>query len=209
MIIFVTGIGTEVGKTICSAILVEALKADYWKPVQAGELDNTDSKKVGDLITNNSSKIHPETYRLNTPASPHYAAEVDGLKIELSDFVLPSTQNHLLIEGAGGLMVPLSQNHLVVDLIKQLGCGVIVVSKHYLGSINHTLLSIEALKSWGIPILGLLFNGEQNNATESIIEKMSGVRALGRVNWTDTPDKTFVKQEAENLITVLRSQLKL
>jgi dethiobiotin synthetase len=107
--IFVTGIGTDVGKTIVSAVLVEALQADYWKPIQAGDLDNSDTQKVQRLVTNTKSQFHKEAYRLNTPASPHYAAELDGIEISLNNIQLPQTTNQLIIEGAGGLMVPINQ----------------------------------------------------------------------------------------------------
>src|SRR5476649_1485023 len=145
--LFVTGIGTGIGKTIVSAILTEKLKADYWKPIQAGDLDNSDTLKVKSLITNTSSKIHPEAYRLTQACSPHKAAAIDGITIDQKNILLPVTDNKLIIEGAGGLMVPLNNNFLMIDLIQQLNAGVILVVKHYLGSINHTLLSLEALYS--------------------------------------------------------------
>src|ERR1035438_4434649 len=118
--IFVTGTGTDVGKTIVSAILVEKLKADYWKPVQAGSLNETDTMRVKELITNSKSSFHSEGYCLSGYMSPHAAANSDGIKINLSKIKLPVTKNHLIIEGAGGLMVPLNEKSLVIDLIKQL-----------------------------------------------------------------------------------------
>ena len=113
--IFVTGIGTDVGKTVVSAILTEALEADYWKPIQAGDLDNSDSLKIERFISNNKTVIHLEGVKLNSPMSPHAAAEIDSLEIQLSDFVLPETANHLVVEGAGGLMVPLNDKDLIID----------------------------------------------------------------------------------------------
>ncbi len=111
--IFVTGIGTDVGKTVVSAILTEALEADYWKPVQAGDLDNSDSIKIGNLISNNQTVIHSEGIKLTSPMSPHAAAEIDSIEIKLSDFKFPKTENNLIVEGAGGLMVPLNDKDLI------------------------------------------------------------------------------------------------
>ncbi|MBD3748870.1 MAG: dethiobiotin synthase [Sphingobacteriales bacterium] len=178
---FVTGIGTEIGKTIISAILVEKLKADYWKPIQSGDLDHSDSLKVQKLVSNTKSVFHPEAYRLTQPYSPHYSAELDHIEIVMDKIKKPATENHLIIEGAGGLMVPLNQNDLMIDLIKKLDYPVILVSKNYLGSINHTLLSVEALKNRNITIEGIIFNGEPNASTEKIILKMSGLKSLGHV----------------------------
>ena len=149
---FVTGIGTDVGKTIASAILVEALRADYWKPIQAGNLSNTDTLKVRSLISNLISVIHPETYRFSKALSPHAAAQADKVKIKTEKIIVPKTTNILVIEGAGGLMVPLNDKSLVIDLIEKFKAEVILVSNNYLGSINHTLLSVEALKSRNIAI---------------------------------------------------------
>ena len=145
MRLFVTGIGTEVGKTVISAILTEALEADYWKPVQAGDLDYSDTHKVKDLVSNSKSVFHCETHALNHPMSPHAAAERDGVEISLNDFQIPKTDNHLVIEGAGGLMVPLNRKDCIIDLIENFGVEAVLVSRNYLGSINHTLLSVEAL----------------------------------------------------------------
>jgi len=178
---FVTGIGTEIGKTITSAILVEYLKADYWKPIQSGDLDHSDTNKVQNLVSNTQTKFHPESYRLTQPFSPHYSAQLDDVTISLDEINIPETDNNLIIEGAGGLMVPLNQEDLIIDLIKKLGVEVILVSKNYLGSINHTLLSIEALNSQNIPIKGIIFNGESTPASEDIILKRSGLNVVGRI----------------------------
>lgn len=181
MKLFVTGIGTEVGKTVIAAILTEKLKADYWKPVQAGDLDDSDTMKVRALVGNSVSVFHEEGFRLNHPMSPHAAAERDGVEIGLEDFEMPQTENHLVIEGAGGLMVPLNDQDCVIDLIEGSGAEVVLVSRNYLGSINHTLLSIEALKNRGIPVRGVIFNDEENAETERVILKMTGLKCLGRV----------------------------
>lgn len=197
MRIFVTGIGTEVGKTVISAILTEALQADYWKPIQAGDLDHSDTHKVVGLISNSKSNFHQETFRLNHPMSPHAAAERDEVEIRLSDFQVPSTDNHLVIEGAGGLMVPINKTDCIIDLIEQSEAEVILVSRHYLGSINHTLLSIEALHKRHIPIKGIIFNGSENKDTESIIISMSDVSHLGRVDEEESIDKSVILKYAQ------------
>lgn len=195
---FVTGISTEVGKTVASAILVEALQADYWKPIQAGELENCDTQKVKRLVSNNNSKFHLNSYALKTPMSPHAAADIDGIKISLKKIVEPKTKNNLVIEGAGGLLVPLNTSETILDIIKP-EYKVIVVSRHYLGSINHTLLTLEILKQRKIDVFGIIFNGNENKSTESIIEKMTGVRILGRVNEEPSFDKNVVKEYASVL----------
>ena len=199
MRLFVTGISTEVGKTIASSILVEALKADYWKPIQAGELDNSDTIKVQNLISNTVSKFHKEAYRLNTPISPHAAAEKDNIEISLSNINIPKTNNHLIIEGAGGLLVPLNNSDCIIDIIPNLDAEVVIVSRHYLGSINHTLLSIKALTEKNIPIKGIIFSGNENKDTESIILKMSGLKLLFRINEEVKFDKEIIKKYAQKI----------
>ncbi len=196
---FVTGIGTEVGKTVASAILTQALAADYWKPVQAGELNNSDQLTVKGLVDNNTSVFHPESYRLNQPMSPHAAAERDGIEIDLSLIKAPKTNNHLIIEGAGGLLVPLNSKDTILDLIETLDVEVILVSRHYLGSINHTLMSIDVLKQRNISIKGILFNGNENKDTETIISKMSDVKVLGRIDELDVVNKSRIHSVAEEL----------
>ena len=181
MKIFITGIGTDVGKTIASAIVVEALEADYWKPIQAGDIDNSDSHKIQRYISNDKTVIHNNSYKLNTPASPHYAAEVDGTKIELAKIIEPKTSNNLVIEGAGGVLVPLNDADSIVDLIQK-EYKTIVVSRHYLGSINHTLLTIEALKTRNISVAGIIFSGDENKATEEIIIKKTNCNYIGRID---------------------------
>ena len=181
MKIFITGIGTDVGKTVASAIVTQALEADYWKPVQAGDLDNSDSHKVRAMVSNDKSVFHPNAYALNTPASPHLAAELDGITIDLKNVVEPKTNNHLVVEGAGGVLVPLNDKDCVVDLIQN-DHKVIVVSRHYLGSINHTLLTIEALQNRKIKVAGIIFSGDENKATEDIILNKTGVKCIGRID---------------------------
>ena len=199
---FITGISTEVGKTIVSAIVTQALQADYWKPVQAGELEHSDTHKVQQLVSNIKTKFHASAFNLKTPMSPHAAAKIDGVGLSVTKIKRPKVQNNLVIEGAGGLLVPLNDTQTVIDLILPLD-KVIVVSRHYLGSINHTLLTIEALKSRGIPVFGIIFSGAKHPSTESIITKMSGVPVLGRIDQEPYFDKNVVKQYAEDLRAVL------
>jgi dethiobiotin synthetase len=198
-IIFISGIGTDVGKTLVSAIFTEALKADYWKPLQAGNLELMDSDVVKSLVSNSVSKFHPETYKFKMPASPHKAAKAEGIEIDPEKFILPETSNSLVIEGAGGLMVPLSDNFLMIDLIKQLNAEVILVSMNYLGSINHTLLSVEALKSRNININGIVFNGERDEATENFILEYTKCPCLLRIAKEERFTKEIVKRYSEVL----------
>jgi dethiobiotin synthetase len=191
--LFVTGIGTNVGKTVISAILTQKLQADYWKPIQAGDLNNTDSMKVSQWVDNTISTIHPEAYRLTQPMSPHAAAERDGININLNDIISAETTRNLIIEGAGGLMVPLNKNDLVVDMVSRFQAEAVLVSRHYLGSINHTILSIEALRSRNIPITGIIFNGDDNRGTESIIESVCAVPILGRIPNIDKLSQHSIK----------------
>jgi dethiobiotin synthetase len=196
MKLFITGISTDVGKTIASAIIVEALQADYWKPIQAGDLDNSDSHKIKNYISNDKTVIHENSYKLNTPASPHFAAEKDGISIDLKNIKEPKTNNHLVIEGAGGVLVPLNDNDCVIDLIQK-DHKVIVVSRHYLGSINHTLLTIEALINRKIKVAGIIFSGDENKATESIILNKTGVQCIGRIEQEPYFNQNVIKEYAD------------
>lgn len=195
--IFITGIGTDVGKTVVSAIVTEALEADYYKPVQAGDLSNSDTMTVERLISNKASKFHNNSYALNTPMSPHAAAEIDGVEIALSKIVVPDTDNHLIIEGAGGILVPLNNEQTILDIIDPT-YKVIVVSRHYLGSINHTLMTLKILKARGLDV-HLIFNGDEHLTTESIILQMTNVPVLGRIDEEPLIDQAIIKKYAENL----------
>jgi len=205
MKLFITGIGTNVGKTIASAIITQALEADYWKPVQAGDLNNSDSHKIQKYLSNNKTIIHPNSYQLNTPASPHFAAELDNVTIDLQQIVEPTTNNHLVIEGAGGVLVPLNHSDCIIDLI-QPDYKVIVVSRHYLGSINHTLLTVEALQNRNINIAGIIFSGAENKATESIILQKTKLNCIGRINEEPYFDQNVIQYYAdifrENLLNL-------
>lgn len=192
---FVTGISTEVGKTVASAILVEALQADYWKPIQAGDLDHSDTHKVEKLVSNSKTKFHPNSYALKTPMSPHAATKIDGIEIDLKQIQKPKTKNNLVIEGAGGLLVPLNDQQTILDIIKPT-YKVIVVSRHYLGSINHTLLTVNLLKEKGFDV-SIIFSGNEHKSTEDIIKKMTNVPVIGRIDEEPYFDKNVVKEYAE------------
>lgn len=192
---FITGISTDVGKTIASAIVVETLKSDYWKPIQAGELENCDTKKVESLISNSKSKFHSNSYALKTPMSPHAAADIDGIEINLGQIKEPKTNNNLVIEGAGGLLVPINSKDTILDII-QPEYKVIVVSRHYLGSINHSLLTIQLLQEKGFDV-SVIFSGNEHKTTEEIIRKMTGVTVIGRIDEEPYFDKNVILEYAE------------
>jgi dethiobiotin synthetase len=193
----ISGIGTDVGKTVASAIISQALNATYWKPVQAGDLDWSDSMKV-DNWTNEKVNVLKEQFRLTAPMSPHAAAFLDGVSITQDSFVIPQVEGNLIIEGAGGLMVPVNNEGLLyIDLFQSWNLPVILISRHYLGSINHTLLSIGALKSRNIPIEGIVFVGEENKATESIILNTTGVHFIARIPLANEVNSTFIQDQSE------------
>jgi dethiobiotin synthetase len=195
---FITGISTEVGKTIAAAIVTQALQADYWKPVQAGELEYSDTHKVKALVKNGISQYHDNCYALETPMSPHAAAVIDGISITLSKIKRPITKNTLVIEGAGGLLVPLNDKHTIVDLIQPTD-KVIVVSRHYLGSINHTLMTVETLNNRGLDVAGIIFSGEEHPTTEAIIKKMTRLPIIGRIDQEPYFDQNVISEYAEKL----------
>jgi dethiobiotin synthetase len=210
MKLFVTGISTDVGKTITSAIIVEALEADYWKPIQAGDLDNSDSHKIKSKISNTKTKIFDNSYKLNTPASPHLAAEIDGITIDLKKVKEPKTDNHLVIEGAGGIFVPLNEKDTIIDLI-QSDYKIIVVSRHYLGSINHTLLTIEAIKNRGFDVHGIIFSGSENKSTEDLILNKTNIKCIGRIDEEPYFDQNVISEYADlfrhNLLSLEESKI--
>lgn len=193
---FVTGIGTDVGKTVASAILVEALKADYWKPVQSGNQDFTDADFIREYTIHHQT-IHPEEYLFKEPVSPHLAAKYEDKYIDIQNFILPKSNNYLVVEGAGGLMVPLNEKYLIKDLITKLQLPVILVSMNYLGSINHTILTINALRQFNIDIAGIIFNGMANSDSERYVQHYSGVKLLGKIPKADIMSKGFIVQQAE------------
>lgn len=196
--IIVAGIGTEIGKTVISSLLVHAWQAAYWKPVQSGTETDSDTDTVRSL-SQSPGPYFPNTYALKAPLSPHTAAKLEGVNIELKAFALPQWDGPLVVELAGGLMVPLNDQETNVDLIQDLGLPVLLVSKNYLGSINHTLLSYELLKAKGIPILGLVFNGPSNPSGEAFIERYTQLPVWLRLPETPTVDLTFIQQYAQQI----------
>ena len=192
--LIVAGIGTEIGKTVVSAVLVEALKADYWKPIQSGALDDSDTNTVRRLVSNRTTRFHPEAYRLTQPLSPHAAAELDGVRIDINAIQMPQTANSLIIELAGGLMVPLNDHDLTIDWVARSGLPVVLVSRNYLGSINHTLLSVEACRSRHIPLLGIIFNGPTVQATETFLLRYTGLPCIGRIGQEATITNDVIKK---------------
>lgn len=197
MKLFITGISTDVGKTIASAILTEALQADYWKPVQTGSSTDSDAQTIKRYISNDKTIIHENAYAFELPASPHAAAKAENQEINLQQIKEPITHNHLIIEGAGGILVPLNNQDYVVDLI-QSDYQVVLVSKNYLGSINHTLLTVEVLKARKINIAGIIFNGETNLESERIILQNTGLKCLGRIYPEPYFDSNVIKEYANS-----------
>ena len=198
--IFVTGIGTDVGKTVVSAIIAESLKADYWKPVQTGNSTSTDSIKIKNWISNEQTKIHPEAYSLRPSMSPHAAAELEGVSIELKNIHLPETNNNIVIEGAGGLMVPLNEKEFMIDIINKFDSEIVLVVQNYLGSINHSLLSIDAIKFRKLKILGIIFNGAPHKLSEDIILSYSGLKCLGRISKEQEINKEVVSRYSKQIV---------
>ncbi|WP_203308584.1 dethiobiotin synthase [Sphingomonas beigongshangi] len=188
--IVVTGTDTDVGKTVFAAALAAAIGARYWKPVQAGDDDGTDRERVRRLARLPEGAILPEAYRLRTPCSPHRAAAIDGVTIDAARLVLPALDGSLVVEGAGGVLVPVTDGLLFADLFARWQAPVVLVARTSLGTINHSLLSIEALRSRGVPILGIAFVGDAVEDSEATIARIGGVRRLGRLPLLDplTPE---------------------
>jgi dethiobiotin synthetase len=216
--IIITGIGTGIGKTLVSGIITEALRADYWKPLQAGFEEGTDSEWIKNVISNTTSKIHSETYKLKLAASPHIAAREEGIRVDLSliemDFdkirnkksdigneKLPAGEeftynSRLVIEGAGGLLVPLNEKEFAVDLFKRLNAKIILVSRNYLGSINHSLLTAQVCKHHRLPVAGWIFNDQYLDYENEIVQ-WSGFPKIASIPFCKNPGKEFVSQQAE------------
>lgn len=208
--IFITGIGTGVGKTVASACVTEALGAQYWKPIQAGLQDTTDTQTVRALVSE-PAHVKDELYRLHMPASPHLAASREGITILPEKIVERAKQFQqpglpLVIEGAGGLMVPISNHVFTIDLIKALEAKVIIVAQNYLGSINHSLLTAMALKQAGIPVLGWIFNGDHHSNEEDIIG-WSHYPRIARISRARKLNKEFVQAQAELIRPALQQSL--
>ncbi|SEW50213.1 dethiobiotin synthase [Chitinophaga arvensicola] len=209
--IFITGIGTGVGKTITAACVTEALCADYWKPVQTGLMEGTDTDTVLSLLSNGVSVCHPEAWRLEAPASPHLAARLEqthidtGRILQLADQYQPADRA-LVMEGAGGLMVPVNEEVFTLDLILALKARVLIVAQNYLGSINHAMLTARMLQHTGIPVIGWVFGGDYHTNEDDVV-KWSGYPKAGRIPLTDKVDKAFIQQQAQLLTTSLHSLL--
>ena len=199
MNIFVTGIDTNVGKTVVCAILMDILKADYWKPIQAGNLDFTDKDSIKTIVSNNQSNFHESSYDLQRAMSPHAAASLEKKYIDINKIILPNTDNkHIIIEGAGGILVPINDDQTILDIM-DISYGVILVSSYYLGSINHTLMSIDILKRNNKNILGIVFNGKENKSSKDIIIKKTKLPILLEVPKFDNVDKqTIFRYAMEN-----------
>jgi dethiobiotin synthetase len=194
---FVSAIHTDSGKTLVSSILCEALGADYWKPIQSGLPRDTET--VAGRINYGNQRIHPEAYLLKTPVSPHQAAELDGLSISLETIHRPNTNKPLVVEGAGGLMVPIASKLYIIDLIRHLNLPVILVSNYYLGSINHTLLSLQFLKNSGLTLKGIVFNGAPNPYSKQAIMEYSDAPCLLDVPILDTVNSDVISRLAQQL----------
>ena len=193
MRIFVTSIDTNVGKTVCSSILCAGLGYDYWKPVQCGDLDFSDSMKVKSYSP--LTKVHAESFQLNAPMSPHEAAKLENMDISINDFKLPKSEE-IIIEGAGGVMVPLNyKGNMIVELASMFKAKVIIVFKNYLGSINHTLLTIDKVKSVGLDILGLFVVGDEVTSSERIIENATQMNIIARIPIVDRVNQKWVKEQ--------------
>ena len=193
MRIFVTSIDTNVGKTVCSSILCAGLGYDYWKPVQCGDLDFSDSMKVKSYSP--LTKVHAESFQLNAPMSPHEAAKLENMDISINDFKLPKSEE-IIIEGAGGVMVPLNyKGNMIVELASMFKAKVIIVFKNYLGSINHTLLTIDKVKSVGLDVLGLLVVGDEVTSSERIIEDATQMNIISRIPIVDRVNQKWVKEQ--------------
>lgn len=184
-VIVVTGTDTDVGKTVFAAALAGALGAQYWKPVQAGSDPSSDADSVALLSGLPVERILPEAYRLTTPCSPHRAAEIDGVTIDPARLALPRVAGPLVVEGAGGVLVPVTPDLVFADVFARWGSPVVLVARTALGTINHSLLSIEALRRRAVPILGIAFVGDPQGDSEATIARIGGVKRLGRLPLID------------------------
>jgi len=200
--LFITGIGTDVGKTVVAAVIAKALEADYWKPVQCGDLDNSDSIKIAQLA---GLKTLPEAYRLNAPMSPHAAADMEGIELRIDAIELPRSENLIVVEGAGGVMVPFNSSETYLDLMVKLNLPVVLVTRHYLGSINHTMLSWKVLKEAGLNVIALVISGNTHESTESHFAAQMDVPFI-RITELKEVNAEVIKVEADRLNVVI-SQL--
>jgi len=199
-VFFVTGTDTGIGKTVVSSILTKGLNASYWKPIQAGLEEETDTEFVKRTTQVSEEQIKPERYRLQTPMSPHGAAAIDEVQIQLKDFILPEYDtDNLIVEGAGGLMVPINDSDMIIDLVAYLGLPVLLVARSTLGTLNHTFLSLEALRKRSIPVLGVVLNGPRHQSNYEAIEKYGRTQILAEINTIETLspqnlEQTFIRE---------------
>jgi dethiobiotin synthetase len=212
--IFVSGIGTGVGKTLAAAIVTESLDAFYWKPVQAGFEEGTDAGWVGDRISHAEERVFPEAYMLSMAASPHIASREEGIDIDLAKIarqfgrLRALSDRPIVIEGAGGLLVPLNDREFIPDLIRRLDALVILVSRNYLGSINHSLLTAAVCRSQGLTVAGWIFNDQYLQYEEEIV-RWSGFPSIGSIPFTPDPQAAFVREQAARLRPALIAALGL
>ena len=202
--IAIAGIHTGIGKTVASAVIAEALGADYWKPVQAGDLDNSDTITVSNLIANGINRVHPEAVRLSQPMSPHAAANIDNIQVDYKNFTFPKTDNILIIETAGGIHSPMNDTDTMADFISYYHLPTILISNNYLGSINHTLMSAEVLKARGINLLGIIINGERNNESETFIERYTKLPIIAHIPQFDELKPEHITQQALMIQSAIR-----
>jgi dethiobiotin synthetase len=203
--LFITGIGTDVGKTVASAVITKALQADYWKPVQCGDLDNSDSIKVARLT---GLKTLPEAFKLNAPMSPHAAADLEEVELGIDKIELPESNNTIVAEGAGGVMVPLNSEETYLDLMVKLNLPVVLVTRHYLGSINHTMLSWKVLKESGLNVVALVISGKAHESTESYFATQMAVPFI-RINELERLSSETIAEEAKRLQSEIQSFISL
>ena len=201
MDVIVAGIGTDVGKTVVSAILTYALDAEYWKPVQCGSCRDRDTVET---LLQGSRVTHPEAFRLKMPRSPHHAAAAEGFVINPEQIVRPRTSKTLVIEGCGGLLVPLNTQTLMADLFASWNCQWVLVARQYIGMINHTLLTIEAMKRRSLNVCGIIFNGDRCPQSESVILELSGLPCIGRIK----EEKTWDFKRIQSYAAAFRNAIK-
>lgn len=201
--IAILGIHTGIGKTIASAVIAEALEADYWKPVQAG-IEERDITIVGHLLTHGHSRVHNEAVLLSQPLSPHAAAAIDNVSIDYTQFVWPETGKMLIVETAGGVLSPINTHYTMADFVAHYNLPSLLVVQHYLGSINHTLLSIEVLQKRNINLMGLVINGAKNEASEVFINEYTGVPVVVRIPRFDLLDNPNIVASATQVTSSLQ-----
>ena len=197
--VIICGTDTDIGKTAISALLVQGLNATYWKPIQSGIIDGGDSSQVKKILNLSEKRLVPEAYIFKAAVSPHWAAELEGVSIDLNNLSMPNIEEFLIIETAGGLLVPLTRKILQIDLIKKWQLPVILVAKTGLGTLNHTLLSVEALRNRSIPILGLILNGPNHKDNPKTLEDLTKLPLIANI-------PQFPKLNRENLANTWKEQ---